>query len=314
VSSREKSADFGKVAVLLGGRSSEREISLMSGRNVLLALQSQGVDAHAFDPAEKPLWALKDEGFARVFNMLHGRGGEDGTVQAVLEMLGIPYTGSGVAASALAMDKWRTKMVWLSAGIPTPPYQIVDARTDWMELIDTLGLPLILKPVREGSSIGVTRIDQADPARLAEAYAEAARHDPLVIAETFIHGAELAAAVVDHCALPLVRIVAPDSNYDYEHKYFSDDTQYFCPSGLPEALEERIRAQTLAAFRVLGCRGWGRLDVMLRDDGQWFFLEANTVPGMTSHSLVPMAARASGLSMEALCLMILRGAVSEHVA
>jgi D-alanine-D-alanine ligase len=320
VSGKEKSAmkknamDFGKVAVLLGGRSAEREISLMSGRDVLSAFQAQGIDAHAFDPAEKPLWALKDEGFARVFNMLHGRGGEDGTVQAVLEMLGIPYTGSGVAASALAMDKWRTKMVWLSAGIPTPPYQIVDARTDWMELIDTLGLPLVLKPVHEGSSIGIARIDHADPKHLADAYAEAARHDSLVIAEAFIHGAELAAAVVDHCALPLVRIVVPNGNYDYEHKYFSDDTQYFCPSGLPEALEERIRAQTLAAFRVLGCRGWGRLDVMLRDDGQWFFLEANTVPGMTAHSLVPMAARAAGMSVEALCLTILRGAVSEHVA
>ncbi|MDR0251319.1 MAG: D-alanine--D-alanine ligase [Burkholderiales bacterium] len=311
----EKSAaGFGKVAVLLGGHSAEREISLMSGRNVLSALQTQGIDVHAFDPAEKPLWTLKDEGFARVFNMLHGRGGEDGTVQAVLEMLGIPYTGSGVAASALAMDKWRTKMVWLSAGIPTPPYQIVDARTDWMQLVDTLGLPLILKPVHEGSSIGVVKIDHADPRLLAEAYAEAARHDSLVIAEAFIRGAELAAAVVDDCALPLVRIVAPDGNYDYEHKYFSDDTQYFCPSGFPEALEERIRAQTLAAFRVLGCRGCGRLDVMLRDDGQWFFLEANTVPGMTAHSLVPMAARAAGMSMEALCLTMLRGAVSEYVA
>ena len=311
----EKStADFGKVAVLLGGRSAEREVSLMSGRNVLLALQAQGIDAHAFDPAEKPLWALKDEGFTRVFNMLHGRGGEDGTVQAVLEMLGIPYTGSGVAASALAMDKWRTKMVWLSTGVPTPPYQIIDARTDWMQLAETLGLPLILKPVHEGSSIGITRIDRADPKHLAEAYAEAARHDPLVIAEAFVRGEELTAAIVDDCALPLVRIVAPGGDYDYEHKYFSDDTQYFCPSGLPEVLEERIRVQALEAFRVLGCRGWGRLDVMLRGDGQWFFLESNTVPGMTAHSLVPMAARAAGMSMEALCLTILKGVVSEHVA
>ncbi|MDR2244683.1 MAG: D-alanine--D-alanine ligase [Burkholderiales bacterium] len=306
--------DFGKVAVLMGGHSAEREISLMSGRNVLSALQAQGINAHAFDPAEKPLWALKDEGFARAFNVLHGRGGEDGTAQAVLEMLGIPYTGSGVAASALAMDKWRTKMVWLSAGIPTPPYQMVDAHTDWRQLINTLGLPLILKPVHEGSSIGVVKMDRPDPQQLAGAYAEAARHDSPVIAETFIHGAELAAAVVDGCALPLVRIAAPDGNYDYEHKYFSDDTQYFCPSGLSEALEERIRAQALAAFQVLGCRGCGRLDVMLRDDGQWFFLEANTVPGMTAHSLAPMAARAAGMSMEALCLTILKGSVSKHVA
>ncbi|MDR2711268.1 MAG: D-alanine--D-alanine ligase [Burkholderiales bacterium] len=300
--------DFGKVAVLLGGHSAEREVSLMSGGNVLSALQAQGVDAHAFDPAEKPLWALKDEGFARVFNMLHGRGGEDGTVQAVLELLGIPYTGSGVAASALAMDKWRTKMVWQSAGIPTPPYQIVDAHTDWTKLVEALGLPLILKPAREGSSIGITKIERADPQHLAEAYAEAARHDSLVIAETFIEGAELTAAILDDAALPLIRIAAPNGNYDYEHKYFSDETQYFCPSGLPAALEERIRAQALAAFRVLGCRGYGRLDAMLRSDGQWFFLEVNTVPGMTTHSLVPMAARAAGMSMEALCLTILKGA------
>ncbi len=315
VSEAEKNAmeknvmDFGKVAVLLGGHSAEREVSLMSGRNVLTALKAQGIDVHPFDPAEKPLWALKDEGFARVFNVLHGRGGEDGTVQAVLELLDIPYTGSGVAASALAMDKWRTKMVWLSAGIPTPPYQIVDARTDWTQLVETLGLPLMLKPVREGSSIGIVRIDRADPRRLAEAYAEVARHDPLVIAETFVHGTELTAAIVDGCVLPLVRIAAPGGNYDYEHKYFSDDTQYFCPSGLPEALEERIRTQALAAFQVLGCRGWGRLDVMLRDDGRWFFLETNTVPGMTAHSLVPMAARAVGMSMEALCRTILEETV-----
>jgi D-alanine-D-alanine ligase len=309
VSSAQKTVtDFGKVAVLLGGHSAEREVSLMSGGNVLSALQAQGVDAHAFDPAEKPLWALKDEGFARVFNMLHGRGGEDGTVQAVLELLGIPYTGSGVAASALAMDKWRTKMVWQSAGIPTPPYQIVDAHTDWTKLVEALGLPLILKPAREGSSIGITKIERADPQHLAEAYAEAARHDSLVIAETFIEGAELTAAILDDAALPLIRIAAPNGNYDYEHKYFSDETQYFCPSGLPAALEERIRAQALAAFRVLGCRGYGRLDAMLRSDGQWFFLEVNTVPGMTTHSLVPMAARAAGMSMEALCLTILKGA------
>ncbi|MDR2016077.1 MAG: D-alanine--D-alanine ligase [Burkholderiales bacterium] len=310
----KETTDFGKVAVLLGGHSAEREVSLMSGRNVLSALQAQGIDARAFDPAEKPLWTLKDEGFTRVFNMLHGRGGEDGTVQAVLETLGIPYTGSGVAASALAMDKWRTKMVWLTAGIPTPPYQVVDARTDWTQLVDTLGLPLILKPAHEGSSIGIVRIDHADSRRLAEAYTEAARHDPLVIAEAFIQGVELTAAVVDGCTLPLVRIAAPDGNYDYEHKYFSDDTQYFCPSGLPEALEERIRTQALAAFQVLGCCGWGRLDVMLRDDGQWFFLEANTVPGMTAHSLVPMAARAAGMSMETLCLAILKGTLSKYVA
>lgn len=311
--SEKDTTNFGKVAVLMGGRSAERQVSLMSGRNVLSALRAQGIDAHAFDPAEKPLWALKDEGFARAFNMLHGRGGEDGTVQAVLELLGIPYTGSGVAASALAMDKWRTKMVWLSAGIPTPLYQVVDVHTDWAQLVKTLGLPLILKPVHEGSSIGVTKIDCADPQLLAKAYAEAAQHDSLVIAEAFIRGAELAAAVLDDSALPLVRIVAPDGNYDFEHKYFSDETQYFCPSGLPEALEERIRAQVLAAFRVLGGRGYGRLDVMLRDDGQWFFLEANTVPGMTTHSLVPMAARALGMSMEVLCLKILKGTVSKHV-
>lgn len=300
-------SEFGKVAVLLGGPSAEREISLLSGNAVLSALRSEGVDAHGFDPAERDLWALKSEGFARAFIALHGRFGEDGTVQGALEVLGIPYTGSGVMASALAMDKWRTKLVWQASGIPTPRYRVVDERTDWDAVIAELGLPLIVKPAREGSTIGLTKVT-TDAAALAQAYALAARHDPLVLAEAFVAGVELTASIVAGRALPLIRIEAPQGNYDYHNKYFSDETRYFCPSGIAEAKEREIRDASLAAFDLVGCTGWGRLDLILRADGSYSFLEVNTSPGMTGHSLVPMAARQAGMSFGALCVEILRGA------
>ena len=225
-------SEFGKVAVLLGGPSAEREVSLMSGNGVLAALREKGVDAHPFDPAERDIFDLKRDGFARVFIALHGRFGEDGTVQGALETLGIPYTGSGVMASALAMDKWRTKLVWLASGIPTPKYRVVDARTDWMRVVAELGLPLIVKPAREGSTLGITKVAKVDHDEMALAYAEAAKHDSLVLVEEFVAGAELTASIVNGRALPLIRIEAPQGNYDYHAKYFSDDTKYFCPAGL----------------------------------------------------------------------------------
>jgi len=299
---------FGKVAVLLGGPSAEREVSLMSGNAVLGALRARGVDAHPFDPAERDLWELKRGGYARVFIALHGRFGEDGTVQGALETLGIPYTGSGVMASALSMDKWRTKLVWLASGIPTPRYRVVDASTDPMRLVAELGLPLIVKPAREGSTIGITKVTGVDHGEVARAIGAAAKHDALVLAEEFVAGAELTASIVAGRALPLIRIVAPQGNYDYHSKYFSDETKYHCPAGLPDAVEHAIRRQSLEAFDLLGASGWGRLDLILRDDGSWSFLELNTSPGMTGHSLVPMAARAAGIDFPDLCVEILRGA------
>jgi D-alanine-D-alanine ligase len=293
----------GKVAVLMGGPSAEREISLISGNAVLAALQGKGVDAHAFDPAERELFDLKREGFARVFIALHGRFGEDGTVQGALETMRIPYTGSGVMASALAMDKWRTKLVWDASGIPTPRFAMVKATTDWAKLADLLGLPIIVKPAHEGSTIGLSKVHSA--ADLPAAYELAARYDDEVIAEEFIEGRELTAAVLGDTALPLVRIEAPQGNYDYQNKYFTDDTRYYCPAGLSEALEEELRQVTLKSFRVLGCRGWGRADLILRPDGSYSFLEMNTSPGMTGHSLVPMAAKAAGLGYADLCVKIL---------
>jgi len=301
-------SEFGKVAVLMGGPSSEREISFLSGNAVLKALRDRGVDAHAFDPAERELFDLKREGFDRVFIALHGRFGEDGTVQGALEVLGIPYTGSGVMASALAMDKWRTKLVWLASGIPTPRYRIGEATTDWAGVIAELGLPLIVKPAREGSTIGLTKVDHGGPDALAQAYSLAAKHDDLVLIEEFVTGTELTVAVLDDRALPSIRIEAPQGNYDYHNKYFSDETRYFCPSGLPAEKEREIQASALAAFRLIGCSGWGRLDLILAPDGSFQFLEVNTSPGMTGHSLVPMAAREAGLSFPDLCVAILRGA------
>jgi D-alanine-D-alanine ligase len=297
---------IGKVAVLMGGPSAEREISLISGAWVLKALKEKGIDAHAFDPAQSELFDLKREGFERVFIALHGRFGEDGTVQGALETLRIPYTGSGVMGSALAMDKWRTKLVWDASSIPTPKFAMVTPQTDWQRLVELMGLPIIVKPVHEGSTIGLTKVTEA--AQLPAAYELAARYDPLVIAEEFIQGHELTAAVLGEQALPLVRIVAPEGNYDYQNKYFTDTTKYFCPSGVPQELEDEIRALTLKCFRVLGCRGWGRADLILREDGTYSFLEMNTSPGMTGHSLVPMAAEAAGLSYADLCVKILEDA------
>jgi len=293
----------GKIAVLFGGRSAEREISLMSGGNVLKALQQSGLDAHAFDPAEREIFELKRDGFARVFIALHGRYGEDGTVQGALELMGIPYTGSGVMASALAMDKVRTKMVWTAAGIPTPRFEVVDAGSDWAGVAQRLGLPLIVKPAHEGSTIGLTKVTAAS--QLPQAYALAALHDAFVMAEEFIAGEELTAGFLGDQVLPLIRIEAPQGNYDYQNKYFSDETKYHCPCGLPEAEELRIRELVMKSAQALGCAGWGRADLIRRADGSLQFLEMNTSPGMTGHSLVPMAARQAGLSFNDLVLRIL---------
>jgi D-alanine-D-alanine ligase len=296
-------SDFGKVAVLFGGRSAEREISLLSGTAVLEALHSAGVDAHAFDPARRPLHELLQEGFDRVFIALHGRYGEDGTVQGALELMGIPYTGSGVMASALAMDKVRTKMVWVAAGLPTPRWEVLTADSDWKRVAAELGLPLIVKPAREGSTLGLTRVTEATD--LPAAFERAARYDRLVLAEEFVAGQELTAAFLGEQSLPLVRIEAPQGNYDYQNKYFSDETRYFCPCGLEEVEEMRIRALVLRAVAALGCEGWGRADLIRRQDGSVSLLELNTSPGMTGHSLVPMAARAAGIDFPALVLRIL---------
>lgn len=297
---------LGRVAVLMGGSSAEREISLLSGNGVLAALREKGVDAHAFDPAEHALFDLPREKFERVFIALHGRFGEDGTVQGVLETLKIPYTGSGVMGSALAMDKWRTKLIWQAAGIPTPQYRMLTQTSDWLKVVDELKLPLIVKPAREGSSIGVTKVKSAS--ELPAAFALAFKLDPLVIAEQFIAGQELTASVVGGEALPLIRIDAPEGAYDYQNKYFTDFVKYRCPAGIRAEVEDEIRAMTMKAFRVLGCDGWGRADMMLAPDGRFSFLEMNTSPGMTSHSLVPMAARAVGMSYADLCLHILQSA------
>jgi D-alanine-D-alanine ligase len=295
--------NFGKVAVLLGGKSAEREISLMSGNNVLAGLRRAGVDAHAFDPAEREIWELKDDRFDRVFIALHGRYGEDGILQGALELLGIPYTGSGVMASALCMDKVRTKMVWLAAGLPTPRYEVVTAQTDWTALAAKLGLPLIIKPAHEGSTIGLSKVAKAED--VGGAYALAAKHDSLVLAEEFVAGEELTGGFVGDQALPLIRIEAPQGNYDYQNKYFSDDTKYFCPCGLPEADELRIRDLVMRSAQVLDCNGWGRADLIRRADGSVTLLEMNTSPGMTGHSLVPMAAKAAGIAFEELVVRIL---------
>ena len=294
---------FGKVAVLFGGRSAEREISLMSGSAVLAALQRAGVDAHAFDPAQRDLAELKREGFQRVFIALHGRYGEDGTVQGALELLGIPYTGSGVMASALSMDKVRTKMVWVAAGLPTPKWHVLDAQSDWRAVARDLGLPLIVKPGREGSTLGLTEVQREQD--LQAAYQHAAKYDSLVLAEEFVQGMELTAAFLGEQALPLIWIEAPQGNYDYQNKYFSDETKYHCPCGLAPEVELPIRALVLRAAQVLGCSGWGRADLIRRADGSVSLLEMNTSPGMTGHSLVPMAAKAAGLDFEQLVLRIL---------
>ncbi len=312
--------NLGKVAVLMGGRSAEREVSLMSGQGVLQALQASGVNAHAFDPAERDLSELKREGFDRCFIALHGRYGEDGTVQGSLELLGIPYTGSGVMASSIAMDKTMTKRVWLAEGLPTPNYVLV--RREQLDgvsmagLVQALGLPMIVKPAREGSSIGVTKVEQIQD--LPAALAAAAQCDADILCEQCIVGDEVTCPVLGEGdssrALPVIRIVAPAGNYDYQNKYFNDDTQYLVPSGLPASEEAAIEALVVKAYQVLACRGWGRIDVMIDAvTRQPYLLEINTSPGMTGHSLVPMSAKAAGLSYEALCCQLLTAASLDHV-
>ena len=293
--------NFGKVAVLFGGKSAEREISLKSGAGVLAALQRQGVDAHAFDPALRRLDELT--AYDRAFIMLHGRFGEDGTIQGALELMGIPYTGSGVMASAVGMDKWRTKLLWRAAGLPIPDFVMLDAQSDFAVVEQQLGLPLFVKPACEGSSIGVSKVCQAGA--LQHAYAAAAKHDSLVIAEQGILGGEYTVAILGDQVLPIIKIVPATDFYDYEAKYLRDDTQYLCPCDLTEAREQELRALALAAFRTLGCRGWGRVDLLMDASGRAYLLEVNTSPGMTDHSLVPMAARVAGISYEQLVLRVL---------
>lgn len=300
------SSSFGKVAVLFGGRSSEREVSLKSGSRVLEALKSRNVDAHPFDPATRNLEQLARERFDRVFIVLHGRYGEDGTIQGALELMGIPYTGSGVMASALAMDKWRTKLIWLAHGIPTPRYRILSATTNYSDVVAELGLPLIVKPAREGSTIGLTKVTEA--VKVKAAYELAAKHDTLVLAEEFIAGEELTAPILGERPLPLIRIEAAGGLYDYQAKYLLDSTRYFCPCGLSAEQEKQIQQTVLSAYRLLGCRGWARIDVLRDAKGNPYLLEANTIPGMTDHSLVPMSARAAGLSFEDLVMRILESA------
>ncbi len=294
-------SDFGKVAVLFGGTSAERAVSLNSGARVMAALQGQGIDAHAFDPAEQPLDALK--GYDRAFIALHGRHGEDGTIQGALEMMHIPYTGPGVLASALAMDKFRTKLMWQAAGLPVPEYALLTADSDFADVEEELGLPLFVKPAREGSSIGISKVKDHDTLYLA--YAEAARHDSLVIAEKGIMGGEYTVGILGDEALPIIKIEPASEWYDYEAKYNRDDTRYLCPCGLPVEKEALIRKEALEAFRILGGRGWGRVDFLMDEAGQHYFLEANTAPGMTDHSLVPMAARVAGMPYPELVRRVL---------
>lgn len=302
---------LGKVGVLFGGRSAEHDISIMSGSGVLAALKSKGVDAHAFDPAERSIAELAAEKFDRVFIALHGRYGEDGSMQGVLEQLNIPYTGSGVMASAIAMDKIFTKRIWQTHGISTPGYAVLNAQSDLAAITQNLGLPLIMKPPHEGSTIGITKVNTA--AAMQQAYTLAAQFDEVVLAEEFIEGREFTVAVLGRgeqaYALPIIEIVAPDGNYDYQNKYFTDDTQYLCPAPLDAVLTTEIQQMAVEAYRALDCEGWARIDVLVRNSDQRpFLLEINTSPGMTGHSLVPMAAKATGMSYEDLCVEILKTA------
>ncbi len=306
---------FNKVAVLMGGASAEREISLMSGAGVLQALQSQGVNAHAFDPAERDLGELKKEGYSSCFIALHGRFGEDGTVQGALELLRIPYTGSGVMASSIAVDKTMTKRIWRAEALPTPDWREVHSADETCAALRAMGAPMIVKPAREGSSIGLTKVMHVDTC--AQAYAAAAQHDPMVLCEQFIAGDEVTCPVLgtgdSAKALPVIRIQAPDGNYDYQNKYFTDDTKYLVPCGLPAGEEAAIQALVLKAYRVLGCRTWARADVMIdARTRQPYLLEINTAPGMTGHSLVPMSARHAGLAYEALCMELLAHAALDY--
>ena len=305
-------ARFGKVGVLFGGRSAEREVSLMSGSGVLKALQDKGVNAHPFDPAQRSLAELAAEKFDRVFIALHGRYGEDGTLQGALEQLGIRYTGSGVMSSAIAMDKIMTKRVWASMGLPTPRFVVLDSASSTQADLDRtaaeLGLPLMLKAPHEGSTIGICKVEA--PSAMRAGFDECAQHDETLLAEAFVSGREITVPVLGRGssarALPVVEIRAPDGNYDYHNKYFSDDTRYLCPAPFSPALTAQVQQIAVRAFNALGCSGWGRVDFMVRDgDEAPLLLEINTSPGMTSHSLVPMSAKAAGLGYEDLCLEIL---------
>ncbi len=299
--------EFGKVGVLYGGRAAERPVSLVSGKGVYEALRSKGVDAHLFDTGEHSLAELAQAGFDRVFIALHGRFGEDGALQGALELLGIPYTGSGVMASGLAMDKIMTKRLWIAQDIPTAPYCKVSSREDLDTAAQTLGYPLILKAPHEGSTLGLFKV--MGPEDLDKAYEEVSPFDSELLAEKFIVGRELTVSILgsgrEARAFPIVEIVAPDGKYDFEHKYVSDATQYFCPANLPDELTEQIRSTCERAFAAVGCEGWGRVDVMLDRDNRFYLLEVNTSPGMTPHSLVPMAAKADGMSYADLCVKIL---------
>ena len=303
---------FGKVAVLFGGKSAEREVSLKSGAAVLAALQRSGVDAHAFDPATQSLQALRDEGYERAFIALHGRFGEDGTVQGALELLGIPYTGSGVLASALGMDKWRTKLVWQAASLPIPAYTLLDEQSDWDAVVQQLGLPLFVKPANEGSSVGISKVKTVG--ELYGAYQAAAKHDSLVLAESFIGGGEYTVAILCDAAnggdeaLPVIKIEPANEFYDYEAKYLRNDTRYLCPCGLDAAQEAEMQRLAKQAFALIGGQGWGRVDFLVDEAGKAYLLEVNTSPGMTDHSLVPMAARQAGISFEQLVIRVLEGA------
>jgi D-alanine-D-alanine ligase len=315
----KKMSKFGKIAVLFGGSSAEREVSLMSGQGVLAALTSRGVDAHAFDPAQRDLSELKKQGFSRCFIALHGRQGEDGTVQGALELLGIPYTGSGVMASSVAIDKIMTKRIWRFEGLPTPDWRMVRSgqeTRDALAVLATAGQPMIVKPAREGSTIGLAKVTEAS--QCDAAYQLAAKHDDLVLCEQFIRGDEVTCPIMGEGesarALPVIRIVAPDGNYDYHNKYFGDDTKYIVPCGLPAGEEEAIQKIVLQAYRTLGCRGWARVDVMIdAATRKPYLLEINTSPGMTGHSLVPMSARAAGISYEQLCCDVLESATLDGV-
>ena len=309
--SQNDTKKLGKVAVLMGGASAEREVSLMSGTGVLDALRSKGVDAHAFDPSERDLGDLKREGFDRCFIALHGRFGEDGTVQGALELLGIPYTGSGVMASSISMDKVMTKRIWRFEGLPTPAWVQVKSAAETTQAFAELGAPMIVKPAREGSTIGLTKVTH--PEQCAEAYRLAAQHDSHVLCEQFVAGDEVTCPVLGEAhaprALPLIRIVAPDGNYDFQNKYYTDVVKYLVPAGLPQGEEEAIQALVCQAYQVLGCRGWARADVMIdAATRKPYLLEINTSPGMTGHSLVPMSAKAAGISYEDLCVMLLQSA------
>ena len=305
------SADFGKVAVLLGGDSSEREISLLSGNAVLAALERRGVNAEGFDPGERPIQELVSEGFDRAWIALHGPGGEDGVMQGALEWLGVPYTGSGVLASALTMDKLKTKRVVVGAGLTAPPYTVLTGPGDLPQALQQVGLPMMVKPASQGSSVGITKVKTAG--ELESAYSEARRVDPIVFAEAFIEGDELTVGVLGESALPSIRIVPATEFYDYQAKYFRDDTQYHCPSGLDAHAEAELQAAALATFRVTDCFGWGRVDFMRdRRTGKFYFIEINTTPGMTGHSLVPMAARQAGIDFEELVWRVLESSFARE--